>query len=708
MTHFKGEHMLAVHAALDTLYDSFTNPVKDEPDPKRPYHPDEVSEVEWVLRRENLPDWTVIWSFASRARLREMKREAYCDPEGPDAVFQSTRIKPGAIVYRKPPPDIIPEYAPLAYFTARAQRYKVDFIKPSVSGQKIAYLLLFPANPKASQGDVEAGKHPQDSHTLVPLEELSLLEMNRGKTGALNFFNDYLRAKTVKWSDSLGMSHAVQTFVGIVDARHALVETDVFWNDALPYFSKVETTGLPGKRFGSLTEHSICITVQYPQFFSNIGDDDVLDNSNSTYYNLWQTLRDGAKCICSSGTNAIWDISNPTFEFCTKSRSEDLGTSHEYIPHCAAVYLCINVALGIAKKTEDFLEALYRWSAGPLELLWPSFFIPKVLKHFIRVSIATGVFAMASFHQSPYWYFAYLCMVGLMLFKAYLDKRAGRKPLRDFVVSTVVTINLFIVCSNLMSVMWFVIFPVRIAFYGLLPLGRNDQQALFWGWISLFISLPTGLMHDSLIRMARHTAPATREMNYHKCLWRGGQLYANSFMFTLLATIAGTFSAYKAYMWDYDLSMWSSFRVADSEFDKLANAMKNVSVCSSAFAQLLWQYIKLYCNSVLAAFTMPTTMTKWYVTGIFLLQFVCMFVSTFFVNTDNILTLCVVLFMCSLNVLMTMEVALLLQPIFKYPIGFPFRAEYIFGFMGFLIIVSALVNGALDLETIVVRVRLDP
>lgn len=311
MTHFKGEHMLAVHSALDSLYDAFTNPVKDEPDPKRPYHPDEVSEVEWVLRRENLPDWTVIWSFASRARLREMKRSGYCDPHGPDAVFQSTRIKPGAIVYRKPAPNVTPEYAPLAYFTTRAQRFKVDFIKTASNGKAVAHLLPFPADPRALKGDPESGAQRDDTHTIIAVEELSLLEMNRGKTGALNFFNDYLRAKTVKWSDSLGMRHAVQTFVGIVDARHALVETDVFWNDALPYFSKVETTGMPGKRFGSLTEHSICITVQYPQFFSNVGDDDVLDNSNSTYYNLWQTLRDGAKCICSSGTNAIWDISNP-------------------------------------------------------------------------------------------------------------------------------------------------------------------------------------------------------------------------------------------------------------------------------------------------------------------------------------------------------------------------------------------------------------
>jgi hypothetical protein len=499
MTHFKGKHMLAVHAALDTLYDAFDQTVKDEPDPKRPYHPDEVSEVEWVLRRENLPDWTVIWSYASRARLREMKRSDVNDPYGPDPVYQSTRIKPGAIVYRLPPSGVMAEYAPMAFFRTRQAMYKVDFIKRDPTTKiQLAHVIPFYHSPAAVRTDIETGQEEKSEEaftsTVIPLDELVLLEKNRGKTGALNFFNDYLRAKTYKWRRSLGMQHPIQTFTGIVDARHALVETDIFWNDALPYFAMVEGTGKPGKRFGSLSEHSICITVQYPQFFTNIGTDDVLDNSNSTYYNLWQTLRDGAKCICSSGTNAIWDISNPAFEFCTTSRSEDLGTSHEYIPHCAAVYLCINVALGIAKQTEDFLEALYRWSAGPLELLWPGFLQWKILKHFIIVAIPTALMALASFNENSYWYYAYLVMVGLFMVVAYLDRRAGRKPLRSFIVSTVVSINLFIVCSNLMSVMWYIIFPSRIAFYGLLPMGRSDQQGLFWGWISIFVSIPAGIV----------------------------------------------------------------------------------------------------------------------------------------------------------------------------------------------------------------------
>jgi hypothetical protein len=715
MVHFKGEHMLAAHAALEALYDAFdrTRGVKDEPDPKRPYHPDEVSEVEWVLRRDKLPDWTVIWTYASRARLRELPREKINDPHGPDPVYQSTRIKPGAIVYRLPPSDVRAEYAPMAFFRARRAMYKVDFIKRDPATKiEMAHLIPFYHSSAAFKPDIETGEEGKSeeafAHTVIPLDELVLLEKNRGKTGALNFFNDYLRAKTYKWRRSLGMQHPIQVFTGILDARHALVETDIFWNDALPYFAKIEGTDNPGKRFGSLNKHSICITVQYPQFFTNVGSDDVLDNTNSTYYNLWQTLRDGAKCICSSGTNAIWDISNPTFEFCTTSRSEDLGTSHEYIPHCAAVYLCIYVAFGIAKKTEDFLEALYRWSAGPLELLWPSFFQWKILKHYIYVGIPTTIMALASFNESDYWYWAYLFMVVLFILKACLDRVQGRKPLRGFIVSTVISINLFIVCSNLMSVMWLIVFPCRIAFFGVLPLGRTDQQGLFWAWISIFVSLSTGVTHDALIRIARYTAPGSKLLNYDNCLWRGSQLYANSFMFTLLATVAGSWSAYKAWMWDYDLSMWTSFRVSQLEYDKLNKGVENESYFSLAFLKYLWNYTKLYGSSCLAALTMPTVMTKWYVSCVFLLQFVCIGVSTFIVNRDTILVLAVLWFSCTLNIFMTGEVAMLLQPWFHIPLGFPFRWDYGIVLFGLVVLGYCAAQGALSYDSVFHNLHLGP
>jgi hypothetical protein len=722
MTHFKGDHMLAVHAALDALYTAFTTTVKDEPDFKRPYHLDEVSEVEWVLHRENLPDWTVVWTYASRARLREMPRSDYYDPNGPAAVFETTRIKPGAIVYCVPPGDVVPEYAPMVYFRMRHRLYKVLKIERKTMFSP-AYARLAPFCPfkvrkvalptTARARDVESGQQQaalpgcNGDEILMPMNDLVLLEKNRGKTGALNFFNEYLRAKTFRWRRALGMRHPVQIFNGIVDARHMLVETDVFWNDALPHFAMLETSGgAPGQRVGSLTEHSICISVQYPQHFSNVGDDDILDNTNGVYYTLWQTLRDGAKCICSSGSNTIWDISHPVFEFCTTSRSEDLGTSHEYIPHCEAVYLCCNVAYGVAKRTEDFLEALYRWAAGPLELLWPSFFELKLMKHHLRTAIPITVYALASFHVNSGWYYLYLAMLGAFILRAGLDYWMGRRPLRYFIVSTVISSNLFVALCNFMSVTWYIIFPIRMAFFGRLPLGQAADQGLFWAWVSLFIALPTGLVHDSLIHITRTVAPDTREMNFTRCLWRGTQLYANSFMYTFLATIAGSYSAFKAWAWDYDLSMWSSFRVNQSEYDELNQSVTDVSCCTPSYFLYMGKYIKLYARGVLAALTMPTTMTKWYVTAVFLLQIACIIVSTVVVNRHRLIVLIVVALMCALNMMMSVEAVMLLQPKVTVPMTFPIRTEYLFTLLGVGIIISAVVNDVFS-WSVLTRLRLD-
>lgn len=113
------------------------------------------------------------------------------------------------------------------------------------------------------------------------------------------------------------------------------------------------------------------------------------------------------------------------------------------------------------------------------------------------------------------------------------------------------------------------LFHDLLAFFGKMPLGENDKRALFWGFVSIFFALPTGIFVDALIRMARHTAPATKELNYHRTLWRGSQLYSAAFMYTLLSTVAGSYSAFKAWWYDMDLSMWSSFRVKANEFEKV-------------------------------------------------------------------------------------------------------------------------------------------
>jgi hypothetical protein len=75
------------------------------------------------------------------------------------------------------------------------------------------------------------------------------------------------------------------------------------------------------------------------------------------------------------------------------------------------VYICSFVAYGIAKKTEDYLEALYRWAAGPLELMWKSFFRKFMLWHYFVVFVPFVIIALASFVESPIWYYIYIAMV---------------------------------------------------------------------------------------------------------------------------------------------------------------------------------------------------------------------------------------------------------------------------------------------------------
>jgi hypothetical protein len=74
------------------------------------------------------------------------------------------------------------------------------------------------------------------------------------------------------------------------------------------------------------------------------------------------------------------------------------------------VYLCSFVAFGIAKKTEDYLEALYRWAAGPLELLWASLFSWNMMWHNTVVACPVFVIAMASFAEGIHWYYLHLAM----------------------------------------------------------------------------------------------------------------------------------------------------------------------------------------------------------------------------------------------------------------------------------------------------------
>ena len=173
-----------------------------------------------------------------------------------------------------------------------------------------------------------------------------------------------MKLRSYRWATNNGIHSSnlknLPIYFGIIDARHMLAEPEIFFNEALPYLvphshEKDESKkNLPGK---CLFGRQNFILVQYPQFFSNVStQSDHLDNRNAGYYTLWQSLRDCAKVITSSGTNAVWNISDPSFSFATTSRIEDTGTSHKYIGSYLTVHIPCFVAHGIAKETQDYVE----------------------------------------------------------------------------------------------------------------------------------------------------------------------------------------------------------------------------------------------------------------------------------------------------------------------------------------------------------------
>jgi hypothetical protein len=206
-----------------------------------------------------------------------------------------------------------------------------------------------------------------------------------------------------------------------------------------------------------------------------------------------------------------------------------------------SVYLCSYVAYGIAKKTEDYLEALYRWAAGPLELMWLSLSEPFMLWNYFVVIVPCLSLVMASFSPAFVWYYVYLGVVAVFLISMINDKRNHRKPLRRFVVSTVICSNLWGWVGTFFSITWVFVLPLRVAAFGQVPFLKG-QRWFFWGLATLVFGMPLTLFNDSMIRIARLASKDVHKINLYKALWRGSQLYACSFAYNMMAIVAGSFS----------------------------------------------------------------------------------------------------------------------------------------------------------------------
>jgi hypothetical protein len=66
----------------------------------------------------------------------------------------------------------------------------------------------------------------------------------------------------------------------------------------------------------------------------------------------------------------------------------------------------------------------------------------------------------------------------------------------------------------------------------------------------------------------------------------------------------------------------------------------------------------------------------------------------------------VVVMACGLNILMTVEVALVMQPWIKDAFGFPYRIDYLMVVLGLIILINLGVLGELSLGAIFAGLRL--
>ena len=67
--------------------------------------------------------------------------------------------------------------------------------------------------------------------TDVDVNDVTLYTQHRGKVGAIDTFKHYLRLRGRKWAEDEGIEVSrPQTFMAVIDARHMIVEPQIFIN----------------------------------------------------------------------------------------------------------------------------------------------------------------------------------------------------------------------------------------------------------------------------------------------------------------------------------------------------------------------------------------------------------------------------------------------------------------------------------------------
>lgn len=85
----------------------------------------------------------------------------------------------------------------------------------------------------------------------VPLQNVGLVEQNRGKAGALNIYKDFLRCKGTQWAAEQGISGPVQVLF-ICSWTLSLISLRSSWQSLMHV-----TCLLSQKYFGMMVYHSL-------------------------------------------------------------------------------------------------------------------------------------------------------------------------------------------------------------------------------------------------------------------------------------------------------------------------------------------------------------------------------------------------------------------------------------------------------------------
>ena len=226
-------------------------------------------------------------------------------------------------------------------------------------------------------------------------------------------------------------------------------------------------------------------------------------------------------------------------------------------------------------------------------------------------------------------------------------------------------------------------------------MSQNPEESLGWAFISLILRFPIGIVTDRIINMSSFLSPKTKkdQWNFSMVLWRSSQLFVCSWAYTFLSFVMGSQTAWSAFRFDGDNTMWSSYRVSNDEVTKARKNMANMKSCFSFdYLQAVYIYYRLHVVSFLLAFQMPDILTKWLAAFLFCLQIGCMFGSIAFFNAHNPSYILTTIIVCSLNLFLTADIALLLMPSLTKIIGRPARLEYLFGILSVIIVCSLVLS----------------